>query len=252
MAGDDEQPEATPAAPQEGAAGPAAMEVRFRAFASDGRQALAEPVALAHAVPPPPRLSAPFFGHSAYRPGDKGRLVVTAPGVKQGAVKFVVEKAAGSGWEPAGELSAGFVLGSASATWQVPDVAVGTKVQFRARAEAAFGAQVSEPVTVEHEGELTEPSFSHAHPTRGSHFDHGDEALLRVVAKGLDGRTVRFVVEGGTDGKWSPLQTLTAVVASGEATARLVIQHPVLAGAPKLAALQAARPIQIRFHAELV
>lgn len=244
MPGDDEQPE--------GAEAPKPMEVRFRAFALDGREALAEPVALQHALPPPPRLSVPFFGHAGYRPGDKGRIVVAAQGVKHGAVKFVVEKAAGSGWEPAGELSAEFVLGSASTTWVVPDVAVGTKVQFRARAEAAFGAQTSEPITVEHEGELTEPSFSHAHPTRGSHFDHGDEAVLKVVAKGLDGRTVRFLVEGGTDGKWSPLATLTAVVAAGSASARLVVKHPVLEGAPKLAAIQAAKPIQIRFHAELV
>src|SRR3954470_10266422 len=106
MPGEDEQAEET--APQP-------VEVRFRAFAADGREAAAEVLPLQHAIPPPPRLSAPFFGHAGYRPGDKGSVIVTATGVKHGAVKFVVERAAGSGWEPAGELAADFVLGSASA-----------------------------------------------------------------------------------------------------------------------------------------
>lgn len=235
-----------------GRGGPAPVELRFRAFAGDGRQIIGAPAELARAVPPPPRLSQPFFGHAAYQPGDKARISVAAKGVLRGAVKLVVEKQAGGGWEGAGELSAAFVLGTASATWDVPDLPPGGKVQFRVRAVAPFGQQTSDPITVERQGELTEPSFSHAHPKRGSHFDHGDEATLRVVAKGLDGRLIRFIVEQGEGGKWSPLATLTAPVARGEATARLVVQHPVLAKSPTLAALGAAKPLQIRFHAELV
>jgi hypothetical protein len=233
---------------------PEPVQIRFRALSADGRKSPSVELQLERAQPPPPRLAPPFFGHTEYRPGDKARIVVNATGVQHGEVKLFVEKQAGSAWQPAAELSASFDHGAAWAAWTVPPEEGSAPVQYRVRAVAPFGEQPSEPVTVQRDtkGELTDASFSHAHPSRGAHFDDGDEAVLRVVAKGLDGRQVRFVVEQQQGSNWAPLETLTATVAKGEATARLTLHHPVLAKTPKLADLTSAKGIQIRFHAELV
>lgn len=94
------------------------VEVRFRAFAADGRQVLSADQSVDRAVPPPPRLGRPWFGHTAYRPGDKARIAVDATGVRSGEVKLVIEKQSGGEWSQADELSSSIDHGASS--WTVP------------------------------------------------------------------------------------------------------------------------------------
>jgi hypothetical protein len=232
---------------------PEPVELRFRNVTSDGRVAVSEPVQLARALPPPARLGTPWFGHAAYRPGDVAGVAVAAEGVQRGSVQLVIEKQVGGAWQQAASLQAPIDAGQAWARWTVPPEEGTAEVKYRVRAVAPFGEEASEPCTVQRDlrGELVDPAFSHAHPSRGSHFDHGDEAVMRVLAKGLDGRRVKFVVEVQQDGKWAPYETVAAAVEGGAATAKVVVRHPLLARAPKLVELQAAKSVQLRFHAEL-
>jgi hypothetical protein len=230
---------------------PPTVEVRFRTLAADGREVHSVPLELLRALPPPPRLGEPTFGHASYDAGDKASLFVRAEGVNKGAVKLIVEKQAGSAWETMQELSAPFQMGSASAQWTVPPQETLT-IKARLRAVAPFGEKVSEPISLHATGlELTDPAWSHAHPQRGSHFDHGDEAEMQVTAKGMEGAQVRFVVEAKKGEAWEAYGTFTATVAGGVAKAKLTVRHPALAGAPKAAELQQAKPIELRFYAEL-
>ena len=227
------------------------VELRFRNQTSDGRVAASEVVRLERAVPPPARLGQPGFGHAAYRPGDLASVFVAAEGVQRGSITFIIEKQAGGAWQPAATLSAPFVGGQASARWPVPDQPDATAAQYRVRAVAPFGESAGDPCTVEGSPQLTDPAFSHAHPSRGSHFDDGDEAVMRVLAKGLDGKQVRFVIEIQQGGSWAPYQSVSAVAENGAATAKVVVRHPALASRPTLSQLKGAKPVQLRFHAEL-
>src|SRR5207248_11712770 len=95
---------------------------------------------------------------------------------------------------------------------------------------------------------------SWVHP--GGHtFGHGSAALMRVEAEGLDGHTVRFLVEHQEEGKWMPYATAEARVAGGAAEAPLEAHHPILSRHnphPSGEDIQAAEPTRLRFHAELM
>jgi len=228
------------------------VQIRFRAFAADGRQVLSAEQRLERAVPPPARLRRPYFGHAGYKPGDKARIVVDAAGLARGDVKLVIEKQSGEEWSQADELSSAIDHGAAWATWTVPPEEGTGPARYRVRAVTAFGEETSDPIAVQSEkGELADPSFTQPAAAGGAHFHHPGEALLRVGAKGLDGRSVRFVVERQQGGGWAPLQTLTATVANGEAAARLILPHPVVVKSADLAEVQSPEGFQIRFHAEL-
>ena len=232
---------------------PEPVVLRFRNATSDGRIAASEELRLERALPPPPRLGTPSFGHAFYRPGDAASVSLRADGVQRGTAHLVIEKEVGGAWQRAAELDRPIEAGQAFCTWSIPPEDQFGPVRYRVRAVADFGETTSDPCTVQRsdKGELTDPQFSHAHPSRGSHFDDGDEAVMRVTAKGLDGRKVVFVVEQERGGKWDPLATVEAVVAGGVATAKMVVRHPILGGAPTLAELQKAGPLKLRFHAEL-
>ncbi len=230
---------------------PDPIELRFRNVTSDGRLAVSEPLSLARAVPPPPTLGTPWVGHEVYRSGGTTTLLVRAEGVQRGAVKFVVEKLEGGAWSQVADVPASFDAGQAQASYTLPAVRGVEPVQCRARAVASFGEATSDPWTVEPSGELMNPEWSHAHPTRGSHFDDGDEAIMRVQAKGLDGRSVVFVVEQQKGGAWAPFGKVTATIAGNAAVGKLTVRHPVMGGAPTLAQLKKAEPLQLRFHVEL-
>jgi hypothetical protein len=241
------------AGPAEGSP-PEPVVLRFRSVSGDGRVAAAERLLLARPPPPPARLGTPWFGHALYRPGESASITVAAEGVQKGSVHLVIEKEAGGAWSTAAELDAPIDAGQAWASWKVPPEEQFAPVQYRVRAVADFGEATSDPCTVQRpdKGELTDPQFSHAHPSRGSHFDHGDEAVMKVTAKGLDGRKVAFVVEQEDKGKWDAFATVEAIVAGGVATAKVVVKHSVLmGGAPTQAELQKAGPMKLRFHAEL-
>jgi len=247
MPDEENSPEAPPGAEP-------AHEVRFRAATADGKRIeISAPFRLRKKDGPPPSLGVPFFGHAEYRPGDKASLVVRADGVRGLPVTFIVEKGAGGVWEKADEIKATFDQGSACATWVVPTEPPRVPVPYRVRAVTKFGDEKSDPVTVlAPNAELKNPAWSHARPQGGAHFAHGDEAGMRVEARGLDGRKVKFVVERQQAGKWEAHATVEAVVQGGEASGKLVIQHPALAGkAPTRADLEKARPLELRFHAEL-
>jgi hypothetical protein len=76
-------------------------------------------------------------------------------------------------------------------------------------------------------------------------FDHGDSATMTVEAPGLDGRTVRFIVEHLHGGKWSQQAELTAVVSGGKASAEVRVKHPAPGGKVETTA-------DLRFHCSLI
>ena len=57
-------------------------------------------------------------------------------------------------------------------------------------------------------------------------FSHGDHATMRVDAPGLDGRTVRFLVERRNGETWSDYTVVEAQVKDGLAEAQLDLEHP--------------------------
>ena len=75
-------------------------------------------------------------------------------------------------------------------------------------------------------------------------FAHGDQATLQVDAPGLDGRTVRFVVEKREGEDWTEVETLEGTVENGIAQAGLQVSHPK----PSDAGAEAA---ELRFSCEL-
>lgn len=75
-------------------------------------------------------------------------------------------------------------------------------------------------------------------------FAHGEPATVSVDAPGLDGRTIRFVVERREGDEWVPLDTLTGRVEEGVARASLQALHPT----PDA---EDAEPVELRFACEL-
>lgn len=57
-------------------------------------------------------------------------------------------------------------------------------------------------------------------------FGHGEHAAMLVDAPGLDGRTIRFLVEHKNGETWSDYDQLEAKVANGVAEAQLQLHHP--------------------------
>ena len=80
-------------------------------------------------------------------------------------------------------------------------------------------------------------------------FEHGDTATMQVKAAGLDGRTVRFVVEHKDAGGWKRHSEHRVPVSGGVAKADVILHHPMLeSGAGELNQLGAA---DLRFYTEL-
>jgi hypothetical protein len=91
----------------------------------------------------------------------------------------------------------------------------------------------------EHPPMLANPRWS------SDSFAHGDRASLQVDAAGLDGRTVRFIVEQRDGEDWSELETVEGKVEGGVAEVALQIAHPHASDA-------GAEPADLRFSCELV
>src|SRR5438132_1594776 len=81
-------------------------------------------------------------------------------------------------------------------------------------------------------------------------FAHRDQGRMEVEAPGLDGRTVRFVVEQGGGSSWALLEVCSAKVQGGRAAADLSVAHPSLRNGDH-AAMRAAGHAQLRFHADV-
>ncbi len=89
---------------------------------------------------------------------------------------------------------------------------------------------------------------------KGSEFAHGEKVKLKVPAEGLDGRSVRFVVEHlESKGQWTPYASIDCKVQGGEAVGELLVAHPRLKKG-KLGRDEAKglRPATLRARAQLV
>jgi len=91
----------------------------------------------------------------------------------------------------------------------------------------------------EHPPMLANPRWS------SDRFAHGDLASLQVDAPGLDGRTVRFIVEQRDGDNWARWETVEGKVKGGVAEATLQLSHPDASDA-------GAEPADLRFSCELV
>ena len=106
------------------------------------------------------------------------------------------------------------------------------------------GQLVSEPELSSLEAEQEQPPML-ANPRWSSgSFAHGDHGTLQVDAPGLDGRTVRFIVERREGEEWAQVETLEGTVENGVAEAGLQMAHPN-------ASDPAAEPADLRFSCEL-
>src|SRR5713226_6199072 len=92
-------------------------------------------------------------------------------------------------------------------------------------------------------GEEKEKSLANPRWSNDS-FEHGDHATMVVDAPGLDGHTVRFVVERKHGADWDAYQTVEGKVENGVAEATLKLEHPT----PE----EQADPAHLRFSCEVV
>jgi hypothetical protein len=90
----------------------------------------------------------------------------------------------------------------------------------------------------EHPPMLANPRWS------SESFANGEPATLTVDAPGLDGRTVRFVVERMEGEEWVAFDTVESRVEDGVAEASLEVAHP----SPEASD---AEPVELRFSVEL-
>ncbi|HTO96113.1 MAG TPA: hypothetical protein VMK66_03630 [Myxococcales bacterium] len=90
----------------------------------------------------------------------------------------------------------------------------------------------------EHPPMLANPRWSN------DSFANGEPATLMVDAPGLDGRTVRFVVERLDGEDWVPYDTVESRVEDGVAEGSLQVAHPSPEDGD-------AEPVELRFTCEL-
>ena len=161
---------------------------------------------------------------------------------------------------PVGSTDGAVKDGQAVAQWAVPAELLppakskdeedkpGVKLRFHAIAEFESLGSALLPVLPPRPG-LGEPSWVNKAGT--PQFKHGEEAAMKVEAKGLDGRKMKFIVERLLNGKWEKLIEMEAEAKNGAATAKITVKHP---GAESKAepAIKALLPIELRFHAELL
>lgn len=228
-------------------------KLRFRAFSADGREAISARLALrpSAALAEQPTLRLPHFGHASYLGGNEAELSVDATGLEGRAVRFFVERREGQGWEPLAEAAAEARSGHATAHVALPDPPAATEIRFRA--VGAFGDNATSPAVplAPRSSLLKNPQWSHTVKGKGARYRHGETAGMRVEAPGLDGSTVRFVVEQQQGGKWDALATVTARVEGGVAEAPLPVEHPAAKRDATRAELRATPALPLRFRAEL-
>ncbi|MGZ6142506.1 MAG: hypothetical protein ACXWLM_04165, partial [Myxococcales bacterium] len=224
--------------------------LRFRAFTADGAEAFSEELRLRPGADsrPQPVLHDARFAHASLRCGDTTALVVSADRAEGQPVRFAVERKKGTSWTPLADASGEVRDGTARTRWTVPrfDGEDPVEVRFRAVASFASAESAAVPVAVPKE-ELLEAQWADALPGKGAQFAHGQQAVMRVKAPSLDGRTVRFVVDELRDRSWKPYTTVTAVVKGGVAQASIEAQHPSGGKATPV-----PRRGALRFRAELV
>ena len=105
--------------------------------------------------------------------------------------------------------------------------------------KALHARLAGEPLSEAPEPMLANPRWS------SKLFAHGDQATMLIDAPGLDGRTLRFLVEQkSADGTWAEYAQAEAKVDDGVAQARLPLHHP------KPGERDAA-PADLRFACEL-
>lgn len=240
---------------QHPAAAPATHhEVRFRSRTQDGRETISTSLKVrpSHPQPSAGSLAHASFGHQRYRPGDEAELSVSAHGLEGETVRFLLEKQEGGSWSALDEVRAVVRAGVARGRWRVPADGAAQALRFRALCHFAAAAAAPASVAPSPAGALHTPEWSHG-ASAGSQFEHGDDASMRVHATGCEGRRVRFLVEYQSDGAWKPYATVRALVHAGVAVARFQVLHPRFPRGKRgtRAELRAARPMQLRFHAEL-
>jgi len=243
-------------------------DVRFIARSADGTEVVSQPLRLRSAHPPllELKLGTAHFGHGRYRVGDTADVVVHGQSGDGHDVRFVIEKEQDGKWAPIQELRGTLSQGIAHARWPIATAPEGQReggkegdtkaggeqpkpMRVRLRAIAGFASAISEPIEIDlpAHGELAEPEWSHAHPDSGSAFEHGEEAVIRVKARGAEQRRVRFLVEQQRrDGEWKPYAAAYGIVLHGVAQARIPMLH---AADPEDQVR--GEPVQVRFHAEL-
>lgn len=259
--------------------GPAAEphRVRFVAVAAERVELASEEALLAPAPDAAPALHEAAFGHGRYREGESAALRVEASGLEGREVRFLLERRDGAGaFTPAAEARATLKDGCARALVAIPvssarpasppagasgpgtppGAAAPPAAALRFRALCDFASALSDEVPLlPAPGErLRNPGWAGAVPGEGASFAHGARAQMRVEAPGLDGRTVRFVVEQRLAAGWSHFGVATGIVERGVALAELPAAHPLVsAGAPvPLDRLRAAAPLPMRFRCELL
>ena len=231
---------------------PAAAELshrlRFRAVAADRSELCSEEALLSAVAPVGGRLLFAGFAHARYREGGTASLLVEAQGLDGTELRLHLERSDGV---PGGEARAVLQGGQARASVPIARgqarAAGAPPPQMRLRVACAAGDLVSAAVELDpplSEG-LRFPEWAGAVPGRGSAFAHGETALMRVQAPGLDGHTVRFVVEQLHGARWEPYTTATATVHEGAACAELRALHPERSG-------RGAPLLPLRFRPELV
>ena len=249
--------------------------VRFVAVAADGVELASEEARLCPAASAAPGLRRAAFGHGAYREGESAALRVEADGFDGREIRFFLERRDGGGpFQAVAEARATVAGGLARALAAIPipaarsapaaaPVAGGappargqTPAALRFRALCDFSSVDSEQVPLEPAPaeRLRNPGWAGAVPGQGASFAHGEQAQMRVEAPGLDGRTVRFVVEQRLGGGWSHYGVATGVVQQGVALAQVPAAHPLVSsgGPVSLEKLHGAAPLPMRFRCELL
>lgn len=247
--------------------------VRFIAVTGDGVELLSEEARLAPAPVAAPGLHEAAFGHGRYREGERAALRVEAIGLEGREVRFFLERRDGSGpfqlvadvrAQVEGGLArvlAGIPISAASAPGPADRAEPAASqpaplgvLRFRAVCEFASATSEEAPLDPVPPERLTNPAWAGAVPGQGASFAHGELASMRVEAPGLDGRTVRFVVEQRLSGGWSHFGVSTGIVQQGVALAQVPAAHPLSAsrGPVSLEKLRTAAPLPMRFRCELL
>jgi hypothetical protein len=89
---------------------------------------------------------------------------------------------------------------------------------------------------------------------QGSEFAHGEKVKLKVPAEGLDGKSVRFLVEHQeSKDQWAPYAAIECKVQGGEAVGELLVAHPRLkTGKLGKGEAKGLKPAKLRARAQLV
>jgi hypothetical protein len=239
--------------------------LRFVAVTQDGQELISDEARLEPAAAAGPALSAAAFGHGAYREGEQAALRVEATGLDGEEVRFLVERREGAGpfrlvAEARGAIEGGLARAQAAIpvakaqARAAPADPAAAALRFRALCGFLTAQSEEVPLSLAPIERLRNAGWAGAVRGQGASFTHGEQARMRVEAPGLDGRTVRFVVEQRLGDRWVHYGVTTGVVAQGAAQAQVPAAHPLVSsgGPVPLGALRSAARLPLRFRCELL